>query len=199
MSEISKQQTPTLHEETSGAGSTADNRFDVSMETVPEGWVEAQSASPVGLAAINSLARSPRFATIPTPSESPYVANVTALGASFITGTVWYLVALFDVYDGPWIATLAAAIISLAVQLAGGADRTYRAALSVTFYLITLLIVLLMITHRQLIDVYGTAGGFRNYEDVLVRTRLQNPVHMLAYGLGALLSVQISFFHRPGR
>ena len=90
-------------------------------------------------------------------------------------------------------------MIALTVNLAGGADRTYRAALSVTFYLMTLLIVLLMITHRQLVEVYGSAGGFQNYEDNLVRTRLQDPVHMVAYGLGALLAVQISFLRRPGQ
>lgn len=195
MSEISEQQVPTSGDHTSDAG----GRFNMSMETVPTGWVEAQHESPVGSGDGSPLPRTARFSTIPTGSESAYIANVTALGAAFISGTIWYMTALFDIYDGPWIATVVAAVIALAVRFAGGADRTYRAALSLTFFLLTVLIVLLLITHQQLIEVYGSAGGFQQYEDTLVNTRLKQPAHLVAYGLGALLAVQISFLDRSGQ
>lgn len=199
MSDLSQPQTSTLDDSPLGGDESANDRYDMSIGAVPDGWVEAQIESPIGTGDCTAMPRSARFATIPTGTESSYIANVTALGAAFITGTLWYMAYIFNIYDGPWIAPVVAAVIALAVTFAGGADRTYRSALCVTFYLLTLLVVLLLITHQQLLEVYGTASGLRNYEQALVRTRLQDPLHLVAYGLGGFLAVQINFLQRSSR
>ncbi len=171
--------------------------FDMSMETVPDGWVDAEAESPVSMLDHGFTNRSNRFGSIPTGHQSSFIGNVAALGSSFITGSLWYLSEVLDLYRGPWIAVAMGAIIALAVRFAGGSlAPSYRAVLTVASYLLTLLLLLILITHRELTDIYGGVDEFQVYEQTLVRTRLQDPTHLMAYGLGGFVASQIAYLHR---
>lgn len=174
--------------------------FDMSMGTVPENWVEAQHESPTAEGDSGAFTnKSARFNTIPTGHQSTFIENVAALGASFVTGSLWYICEVLNLYRGPWIAVALGAVIALAVRFAGNSGPSYRAVLTVASYLLTLLLVLILITHRELTDIYGGVSEFQSYEQTLVRTRLQDPTHLVAYGLGGFLAAQIAYVHRPNR
>lgn len=170
--------------------------YDISMDSVPAGWVDAQIASPLGAGTAEPLTRPGRINTIPTGQTSPFIANIAALGAAFIGGTGWYLAHIFDVYRGPWIAVLLGALIALMVRSAGVGHRSYNAMLSVATYLATLLTVLIFITNRDLTAIYGSAYDFQDFENTLLRTRFQNGWHLLAYGVGILVAGQLAFLRR---
>lgn len=178
---------------------TGIGQFDMSMDTVPDGWVDAQIDSPSDPSDVGLVNRSARFAAIPTGQQSSFIGNISAFGASLISGTVWYLCEVFELYRGPWIAVAMGAAIAFAVRIAGGSGPAYRAVFTVASYLLTLLMVLMLITHRELTDVYGGVSEFQSYEQTLVRTRLQDPVHLFAYGLGGFVASQIAYLHRPNR
>lgn len=201
MSEPTQLNTPTSADDRpESLAETGVGSFDMSLETVPGGWRDAQLESPIDQIDDGFTNRSGRFGTIPTGQQSSFIGNVAALGASFVTGTLWYLCEVLDLYRGPWVAVAMGAVIALAVRLAGGSlGPSYRAVLSVASYLLTLLLLLMLITHRELTDIYGGIAEFQSYEQTLVRTRLQDPTHLIAYGFGGFVAAQIAYLHRPTR
>ncbi len=199
MHEQIAQNTPTSNEDRPETlAETGVGTFDMSMDTVPGRWHDAQLDSPFDHTADGFTNRSNRFNTIPTGQQSSFIGNVAAIGSSFVTGSVWYLCEVLDVYRGPWAAVAMGVVIAIAVRLAGGSlGPSYRAALTVASYLLTLLLMLILITHRELTDIYGGIDGFQVYEQTLVRTRLQDPGHLIAYGFGGFIASQIAYLHRP--
>jgi hypothetical protein len=166
--------------------------FDLSMDGVPPDWVEAQQQSPIGAGDPTPVKGSAHLSVIPRRRESPFVANVAALAGAFLGGAAWYFTELAELYRGPWAAVAVGAFIAAMVRLTSRALPAYRAAITVAAYLLTLLLVLMLITHRDLSAIYGDAGTLQAYENTLIRTRLQDLGHLLAYGLGAVTAVIIS-------
>ncbi len=196
MSETPRQE---VRSQPDSSGSPLEDPYNVAMDTVPSEWIEAQIDSPTGAGDAKALPRARRINTIPTGMGNPYVANIAAVGTGFVGGAVWYALAELNLYSGPWVAPLIGAVIGLLVLLAGGTDRIYRSVLCLGVYCTVLLIVLMLLTRSQLIEIYGAAGGFENYEQALLRTRLQNSTNVTAYALGALASILLSFPDRPSR
>lgn len=186
-----------------GGGSvtaTAENgQFDLSMDRVPAHWKEAQADSPTAAMAVEGPNPNARFSAIPAKHGSSFIPNAVALGASFVSGAAWFVVEFFEVYQGPWIAVLVGAVIATFIRMAADTEPAYNAVLAVGAYLLTLLVVLIFVTHQELTDIYGSVGDFQIYEQTLVRTRLQDPVHLLAYGLGAVVASQIAYRQMPKR
>ena len=93
-----------------------DSPYNMSMDHVPAGWVEAQSASPIAGFDSEPLNRAARFSAVPTGQESTFIPNIAALGASFIGGISWFLAESQGVYNGPWLAIVVGAFIALAIR-----------------------------------------------------------------------------------
>ena len=174
------------------AGGATAGTYDLSIDGVPDHWVEAQQQSPIGAGDSRPIKHSAHFSVIPRRRESPFVANVAALAGAFLGGATWYFTDLLELYRGPWAAVAVGAFIAVIVRLTSRALPAYRSAIAVAAYLLTLLLVLILITHRDLSAIYGDAGTLAAYEDTLIRTRFQDLGHLLAYGLGALGAVVIS-------
>jgi hypothetical protein len=175
------------------AGATVDGTsYDLSMDGVPADWFEAQEQSPIGGGDPRPAKRSGHMSVIPRRHESLFVANVAALAGAFLGGATWYFADRMDLYEGPWAAVGVGILIAAVVRLTSRAQPSYRAAIAVACYLLTLLLVLILITHHDLTQIYGESGSLQAYEDTLIRTRLQNLGHLTAYGLGALLAVVIT-------
>ncbi len=173
--------------------------LDLSMNRVPNDWVQAQMVSPLGTGDAKPLSGTARFSTIPTTYESPFIPNVAALGASLLAGTAWFLIEVFGVSRGPWIAVAVGAFIGFAVRLPGVGDRSYRAMVSVAAYLLTVLAVLILVTHRDLSTIYGSSYDFQEYEDTLIRTRFRSGIHLLAYAAGAMVAAKVGSLPKSSR
>ncbi|MGI9598494.1 MAG: hypothetical protein ACR2QK_20175 [Acidimicrobiales bacterium] len=171
-----------------------DGPYDLSMDHVPAGWIEAQLDSPLGQGDSTPINRGARFSVVPTGHDSPFIPNIAALGASFVGGTAWYFAEILSISRGPWIAVAVGVFIALAVRMTGVGEPPYRAMASVAAYLLTVLIVLMLVTRRDLTSIYGSAYGFDDYEQTLVRNRLQDAWHVSGYVVGGLLAAQIGYF-----
>lgn len=193
-------QTVSAGVQSDSAGSRAgESPYDMSMDQVPSGWVDAQSASPIRSVDNTPLSGRARFDAMPTGHESTFIPNIAAVAASFTAGVVWFLVDSQGIYNGPWIAIAVGAFIAAAIQLTRMGEGPYRAVLAMSSYLLTLLVVLIFVTHRDLTAVYGSGYSLRDYEDTLIRTRFQNAGHLIAYGLGAVVASVLAYTGRNQR
>lgn len=176
-----------------------DEALDMSMSSVPQTWVDAEEEAPIPYGEYAALSSTVRFNVIPTGRrESPFVANAAAVGASLVCGTAWYLMDVFDLYSGPWLAPVTGAAIAIAVRMSSRAEPAYRAVVSVASYLLSLMVVLFLLTHRDLAQIYDSIDSFQVYESTLVRNRLQDPLHIAAYLCGAVLAAQIGHMRSRG-
>ncbi|MGH1492406.1 MAG: hypothetical protein ACRBK7_23965 [Acidimicrobiales bacterium] len=176
-----------------------DSPYNMSMDHVPAGWVEAQSASPISGFDSDPLDRAARFSAVPTGQESTFIPNIAALGASFVGGISWFLAESQGIYNGPWLAVVVGAFIALAIRATAIGQPPYRAILALSAYLLTLLLVLVAVTHRDLTAVYGSGYTLQEYEETLIRTRFQDLGHLLAYGLGAVVASVTAYTGRSRR
>ncbi len=173
--------------------------FNMSMDHVPQGWVEAQQASPLANTEMAQIERNTRFQSLPTRHQSPFIPNVIAMAAAFITGATWYFAEILNLYRGPWSTVGIGVVIGLAVRLSGMNQPPYRAFLALSSYLLTVLIVLILITRRDLSALYGGGYGLREYEEALMRTRVRDALRLATFALGAILATQVAYFARSGR
>lgn len=172
--------------------------LDMSMGGVPSEWFDAQDDSPIPYDDYAALTRPGRFGVLPIGArEGTFVANLTALIAGALSGGLWYFLDVFDIYSGPWPALAIGVIIAATVRATSKVMPAYASVLSVAFYLLTLFVVLILLTHRDLNQIYGSVDDFQTYESTLVRTRLQDPIHIGAYLLGGVLAAQVAYLQRP--
>lgn len=174
--------------------SPTDEDLNMSMSGVPNQWVAAQQESPIPYEEYEVLTGSASLGRIPLGgADTTFVANTTAVGAALVGGFGWYLLDVADIYAGPWVAPLVALIIGLAVRLASDVESAYKAVVSMAAYLLTLMVLLLALTHRDLTQIYDSIDSFQVYETTLIRTRLQDPLHISAYLIGAVVAVQTAY------
>lgn len=119
------------------------------------------------------------------------MANAAATAAGFISATAWYLADVLGAYEGPWTPLAVALVIAASIRLSSRAHPTHRSAVSAITYLLVLLIVVILLTHRDLVAIYGEIDDYRTYEESLLRSRLQHPLHLVAYGVGGLVAAVV--------
>lgn len=175
------------------AGRIDPGTIAVGLNDVPSTWVDAERSAPHGgrLDGPRRQRRHGRVPAIPMRQEGPLLANLAALAVGLVAGSLWYAGAVLDVYRGPWIAVGAGALIGLVVRQASRANPPHRALVAAVAYLLVLLVVTILLTHHDLIVLYGDGGTYSSYERSVVRHRLQDPVHLSAYGLGGLLAAVV--------
>lgn len=172
--------------------------FNMSIDHVPDDWVEAEKASPLDDDDGALLKRNTRFNTMPTGHQSPFISNVVALAAAFISGCVWYFSHALDMYRGPWAALAAGVFIAVAIRLTKIGQPPYRLFLAISTYLVTVMVVLVLLTRRDLSASFRPNLSFGDYEQALMRTRLRDVWYLTALGLGGFLTGVIAFVS-PGK
>ena len=163
----------------------------VSLHDAPEEWVDAQQAAPTAGPTSPTPRRRRRRSPLPIRHEGSYVANAVAVATGFVSASAWYLADVLELYQGPWAPVACAMVIAVAIRLFSKANPTHRSVVSVLTYLLVLLIVLILLTHRDLMALYGAIDDYLVYEQSLVRSRLQDPLHLAAYGIGGILAALI--------
>lgn len=163
----------------------------VAIDDAPETWVEAERTSPTSAPERRGRPRRGRVTVIPVQREGTFVANAVAAAAGFVGASLWYGLDLVGAYDGRWAPVGVALLIAVSVRLFSRAHPHHRTVVSTVAYLLVLLIVLMLLTHRGLVEVYGEIDDYRTYEESLVRSRLQDPFHLLGYAIGGLLAALV--------
>lgn len=184
-------------DEESVEGGRGQTEFDMSVTTTPEAWLAAQRQSPIAEDP-TPLSRQRGMTLVPKGRRaSVFNVLISALIGSLLTGTVWYWLDGSGFYDGPWIAVAAGMFIAVVVRaFSGGVDSTLQGALAAGVYFLTLAAALLLIARRNLTEIYGPIRDFQLYEENLVETRFQDPVQVLAFLLGALAAIIVTYLLR---
>ncbi len=176
-------------------GRPADINLDpnrlVTVADVPTGWVEAERLAPTPVSGGPVRRGRSGLAAVPMRREGGFVANAVAAASGFVAGAAWYTADRIDLYDGPWAPVAVALVVAAAVRLFSHAHPTHKAIVTVVTYLVVVLAVLLALTHGDLVSVYGRIDDYRTYEQSLMRSRLEDPLHLLGYGLGGLLALVV--------
>lgn len=178
---------------------TNETTLDFSMRTVPEGWASAAGDAP---ALDTSPLRPKRKLAIATAVERVDVmtAVIAALAISVAAGVAWYAFETNDVTTSPVIALATGLVIAIAVRLGGGAgDPDIRASISFLFYLATVVTTAYMIERHDFLLTYGQAPSVADVEYWLVRDRLKQPIVILGWAGGLVLSTQVSYLTRKRR
>lgn len=160
----------------------------VSVDDVPTDWRAAEQLAPASGRPMPTSLRQAKRATIPIRREGTFVANAVGAATGFVAASAWYLLDSLGIYQGPWTPVLAALVIGASIRSFSRANPTHRAVVSTLAYLLVLLSVLILLTHRDLVTVYGAIDDYRIYERSIVRSRLQDPLHLAAYGIGGILA-----------
>lgn len=160
----------------------------VSVDDVPADWRTAEQLAPAAGPTTPSPVRRAKRATIPIRREGTFVANAVGAASGFVSASAWYLLDSLGIYQGPWTPVLVAVVIGISIRSFSQANPTHRSVVSTLAYLLVLLSVLMLATHRDLVTVYGAIDDYRIYEQSIVRSRLQDPLHLVAYGIGGILA-----------
>lgn len=170
--------------------------YDLGVENLPESWLQAEIDSPANDGVTPQQGEKRRMVMPKGHRTSPLTILLSSLLGACVAGVAWYLVARFDVYDGPWAAIPVGAAIAVIVRASCGAgDVPVRAMSSFLSYLAVLLAVVVFLTWGDVSAIYGEVG-FGAYEDFLVENRLRRLDHVAAYLLGAGAAIQVSHLLR---
>ncbi|MEM9564559.1 MAG: hypothetical protein AAGA93_18200 [Actinomycetota bacterium] len=159
------------------------------MADVPTGWVEAERLAPTPVDGRPVWRGRSGLAAVPVRREGGFVANAVAAASGFVAGVAWYTADRIELYGGPFAPVAVALVVAIAVRLFSHAHPTHKSIVTVMTYLVVVLAVLLALTHGDLVSVYGRIDDYRAYEQSLIRSRLEEPIHLLGYGLGGLLAL----------
>ncbi len=171
---------------------------DYSRQQVPQSWTEAAREAPgAGLQfKPESGDRAPRVQAVPGPSADTFTAFFATAAVSMAGGVAWYQ-AFIRGATYPWVALIMALAIALAVRLSiGPRDGQTRSMLGLLFYLVTASLVVFLITSHSYAELYGTRPSWGQFEDELLRSRLTDPMFLVAWVAGALLTVSAPRFLR---
>lgn len=176
-----------------------ESAFDFSIQNVPDTWRAAEGDAPVS---DRRPLRQVRQGSIRTLTERVDImtATIAALAVSVATGVTWFLFETRGVTESPLVALFVGLAISLAVRLGGGkGDPDIRATIAFVFYLSTVLITAYLIERHDFQITYRETPNREQTEYWLVRDRLTEPIVLLGWAAGLVLSTQISYITRQRR
>lgn len=176
-----------------------DQRFDFSPSAIPTSWHEAASDAPEG--SEGPLKQPAPMRTMPTGrSLDMFTALLAGAVTCLIGGYAWIQVEMSTGRLFPWSAVALGAAIAIAVRLGGGQpDHELRAAISFGFYVAALVVVLFLIGRTDYIHLFGSSPGWLDFEQHLFHSRLTGRGTVSAWLVGALISIQLSYYLRHRR
>ena len=158
---------------------------NLSMRNTPWEWFEAERQSPQDPEwAKTRVKANPSVAPIArkTNATSLLLSGVVAL---LLTGSAWAAAEILGLFGTPWLTVPAGALIALIIRAAcGRGDAEGRATVAAITYLITLLIVLGVLTRREIHEIYGDTNDVLLLEENLFRRRFSRVDQLVAYVLG---------------
>ena len=157
----------------------------LSLKDTPSKWFEAERQSPQESIAFGSrLKLSPSVMPIrrKVPGSTLFLAGFVAVA---VTGAFWATAELLGLFGSPWLAVPAGILIALIVRAACGRDDPEsRSTVAAIAYLLTFLIVMALLTRREIHDIYGESNNVALLEQNLFRRRFSRLDQLAAYAIG---------------
>ncbi len=173
-----------------------DTTLDFSMTSVPDEWHDAATEAPESDA--KPIRRKRALAVIPSMDRADLVTgSIAAIGMAVVGGVAWFAIETRDHATTPWMAVGLAILMAIAVRLGcGRPEPEIRATLATIFYMLALFGTVYMIERYDFVLTYGYAPDLASAENALVRDRLTSPETVIAWVVGLLVVIQMSYFSR---
>jgi hypothetical protein len=170
------------------------SRFDFSLDTIPERWLNAARGSGLSMSPSPLRRRPPRT---PVPSAYQHVDPVASflggLAVTTVTGIAWYVLEADGTVASPWMLIMVGFVIGLGVRFGGGPyDPGIRAAIALGLYTACVAVVSYLLVHHDLRQSFPNIT-WAIEERTLVRTRLLAADYALATLGGAWVAVQVNY------
>ncbi|MDH3296322.1 MAG: hypothetical protein OER95_18535 [Acidimicrobiia bacterium] len=164
--------------------SEADAR-DLSLSKTPQAWFEAERESPQAPEfSANRVKQNTTVAIMPR-KISATALFLAGLVATLVTGSAWATAEMLGLFESAWLTIPAGLLIALIIRAGCGRDDAEgRATTASIAYVITLLIVLGVLTRREIHEIYGNAADVLILEENLFRRRFSRIDQLAAYVIG---------------
>ena len=161
---------------------SAPGRLD---DAVPLSWFEAERESPQDeTSPIRKVRPKASIAVLPRKVNATTLF-LSGLVAAIVTGTAWASAEMLGLFGTPWLAIPAGILIALIIRAGCGRDDAEgRATVASIAYLITALIVLGLLTRREVHEIYGNTADVLILEENLFRRRFRRLDQLAAYTIG---------------
>jgi len=167
--------------------------YDLSMKGTPIEWFEAERESPQDLAL--AAARKKSAATVAPILRRADGGTLLLSGflAAVVTGGAWMAAELLGLFGSPWLAVPAGILMALIIRAgSGGADPDARSTVAAIGYLAMFLVVMTLLTRREVHSVYGDNSDIFLLEENLFRRRFNRIDQLAAYSIGWATSWLVS-------
>ncbi len=164
---------------------TESESHDLSMRSTPKEWFEAERESPQDPEWAKTRVTTGHTVNPIPRKASPASLFLSGVVAVLLTGSAWSAAELLGLSETPWLTIPAGILIALIVRAGcGREDAEGRATVSAIAYLITLLIVLGLLTRREIFEIYGSEADVVILEENLFRRRFSRVDQLAAYVIG---------------
>ena len=158
------------------------------MDSTPAEWFEAELASPQDAAAISRHRNAPSLAPIRRKVDRATL-GLAAIVALIVTTLSWIAAELVGVFGSPWWAVPAGLLTALIIRMAAGPDGPdARATVASIVYLVSFIMVMVILTRREIHNIYGQADDVALLEQNLFRRRFAGVDQLAAYAIGWAVS-----------
>jgi hypothetical protein len=171
--------------------------YDLSVKTTPPEWFDAERDSPQDKG--RGGFRNKSTATVAPILRKADSGTLLLSGvlAAIVVGGAWMAVELLGLFGSPWLAVPAGILIALIIRAgSGAADPDGRATVAAISYLAMFLVVMTILTRREVIDIYGDASDIFLLEENLFRRRFSRIDQLVAYTVGWAASWLVSSWLR---
>lgn len=174
-------------------GSSQQTNF--TNQPIPQSWTDAAMEAPQAASPFQAHhQQAHKMRVVPGKGIDLFAASFAALAASMVTGFSWFVLSGWGL-NTPWLGVGVGFGIALVLRLAGGqGDVPLRIALSLMFYMVTAVVIMLLITIRDYQALYSVTPNLAQLEDEVLHGTLATIWTWMALASGGVVSFLTSKF-----
>ena len=157
----------------------------MSMESTPPEWFEAEQESPFDSKLAKGKYKAVHTSGPIAPTPEPSIVFIYSAVAIAVAVAGWTATELLALFETPWLTIPAGVMIALVLRFGCGPGNPYgRATVAAICYFVALMIVLVLLTRREVHEIYGSSEDVLLLEENLFRRRFRGVDQFVAYVLG---------------
>jgi hypothetical protein len=168
-----------------------EGQLDFSVREMPQAWLDASAEAPQPDE--TPVVKKVRKLKGRSHVEMDYLGAVLgAIATSVVAGATWYYLDTDGAWSSPWAPIGLGIIMGLGVRLGGGKpEPSQRASIAVSWYLMTITVVLYAL-HRASVLSYLPDAGWTDIERSIVRGYLRDSQNALGLMIGGIAAAGIN-------